>query len=866
MPVTLTIDGLEVQAQPGTTVLDAALAHNIDIPRLCHSPKLRPLGSCRLCVVEIENMRGYPSACTVPVTEGLVVHTETDTLNTMRRETLSLILAEHPYTCLVCKDYCGVFHSGTIRKAAVTTGCSYCPSNGRCELQTLVKRLDITDIPYPIRYRGLPLETADPFFDRDYNLCVLCGRCVQACRDLRHNSVLSFVNRGSRAVVGTAFGRSHLDAGCEFCGACVDVCPTGAMADKRSKWEGAPTATAASVCPYCAVGCNITVEVKNNKVIRTVGRPDGVTNDGQLCVRGRFGVVDVVHHLNRLKNPAICRENRRVEVSWDEALPVAAQKLAPYHGDEIAVIGSASATNEDAYLLQKFARTVLKTNNIAMAAALPEKDYADPLAAEILPAIDGASIRQVRDAACIVVIGANVFVSHPILGLEIKHALSNGASLITVDARLTRMSDCSEISLQPKIGSDYLVLAGMLKALYDQGVQIPNGDSYLHLDPTRTAAITGVHPHTVILAARRLAELKPSVIIYGSGVTHQPTARQTIRAIRALAGIGGAQVMAVPGEGNFVGAHDMGLHPALLPGYRPVAEPALRAGVELAWQTTLPDKPGLGFEAVINGIERGRIKALYLAGDMPPLPALEKLELLVVQDIVQTSHSRLAQVVLPAATFAEADGSFTNLEGRVQRVRQAISPVEQARPGWQIIANLAQAMGYAGWAYQSAAQVMAEIAAVMPAYATINLNSLETEGALRRFETSAHRPVAFDLHGLPHVANGDYPYTLITERNLQHYFGLCLSEQVSGMERIKREQVLHLNAADAVHLGVANGDPVRLVSPHGSADCVAFVVNGKLPAGIVFTSFNRANPMPLFPAATPTAKVYAVRLEKQAGQ
>jgi predicted molibdopterin-dependent oxidoreductase YjgC len=871
--VSITINGTEVKAEPGTTVLDAAQAHGIYIPTLCYAAKLSPVGACRMCVVEIENMRGFPTACTIPVSDGMVVRTETEAVKNLRREILALMLSEHPYTCLVCKSDCGIFHGGTIRKAAVTTGCQYCPANGKCELQNLVDYLDLKEMPYPISYRGLPVEQDDPFFDRDYNLCILCGRCVRACQELRHSGVLAFVKRGSETIVGTAFGRSHLEAGCQFCGACVDVCPVGALSDKRGKWEGVPTDVVPSVCPYCAVGCSVNLQVKNGKVIRAVGRDEGPTNDGQLCVRGRFGVVDVVHSLMRLKAPLVRREGRLVEVTWDEALEFVAQNLSGYQGDEFALVASAAATNETNYALQKFARSVMGSHNVALAAGFPEQERAEELVGT-LQSINGPAIRDIRSAACIVAIGTNAFDSHPILGLEIRHALSQGASLITIDARKTHMAREADVWLQPKPATDHVLLAGIVKALLEQGAvaeKMPDLGA-AGLDQEKCSAITGVEQESIAAAARCLAEHLPQpgkqdpsarvIIVYGSGVTHYPTAVEAIQAIHALAFLLNGGVLGLAGEGNLVGGHDMGVHPNLLPGYRPATDPAAQAVFNAAWQTRLSSQPGRGYAAILDGVRLGQIKALYLAGEVPGVAELSNLAFLIVQDIVTTDALQYAHVVLPTTTFAEMEGTFTNLEGRVQRLHQAIRPMGASRPGWMIARDIASAMGRELGAYETAADVTAEIAALIPAYAGVPDPALNGDGILRRFEPAiARKAVSLSFDRTPQIADNQYPLTLITERNLFYYHGACLTEQVGGMNLIKQEEVLHLNALDAGRLGIADGALVKVVSPYGSAECLVHVADGTLPEGAAFASFNRSNGSSLFPTLAPSAKAYAIRIE-----
>jgi predicted molibdopterin-dependent oxidoreductase YjgC len=623
------------------------------------------------------------------------------------------------------------------------------------------------------------------------------------------------------------------------------------------------------------VGCAVNVQVKDGKVIRATGHEDGLTNDGQLCVRGRFGVVDVVHNLGRLKTPLVRRDERLVEVSWDEALGLVAEKLRPYQGEQFALVGSATESNETNYALQKFARTVMHSNNVALAAGFPEHDCTAELT-DTLKTIDSPAIRDVRDAACIVTIGTNLFDSHPILGVEIRHALGKGASLITIDTRQTRMAQASEVWLQPKMATDHLLLAGLIKTLLDEGL---TGDNMAKLpdlsglDLEQVAAKTGVLPEAMSTAARQLmkhvtisqngrgpAEI---VIIYGSGVTHYPTAMAVTKAIRNLALLlDNAGVIAVPGEGNFVGAHDVGLHPALLPGYGSIAEAEVRSRFEATWATELNPEPGRSYEAILDGIRNGEIKALYLAGEMPPMPEFGNLEFLVVQDIVNTDILQYAHVILPTTTFAEMEGTLTNLEGRVQRLQRAIAPVGLSQPGWMIVQDVARHMGSGGWEYQSAAEVMAEIAALVPAYAAVDYETLGVAGLLRRFEPAPEAQVEpFGLDGVPELTNSQFPLTLITERNLLYYHGACLTEEVNGMNLIKQEEVLYLSPVDATRLEVKNGDLVKVVSPYGSTECIVEIANGMMPEGAVFASFNRVNSSPLFPTLTPRAKACAIRIE-----
>ena len=867
------------------TVLDAAQAAGIYIPTLCADPDLEPYGGCRLCIVEIENMRGLPPACTTPAADGMVVHTETPTVNKVRTTVLQLLIADHPADCLTCS------------------------ANQRCALQEVVAYVGVTEQPLRRTTRVFPVDTSNPFFDLDRNKCILCARCTRTCEEITGVGAIELSYRGYQAKV-TTFGDGLLfDSICKSCGECVAHCPVGALMPKEVKQ---PTREVLTTCPYCGVGCGMYLGLRNERIVSVRGDRDNLASKGRLCVKGRFGISEFVHHPERLTTPLIRRNGKLAEATWDEALDLVASKLANYNDDEVAVFSSAKCTNEDNYIAQKFARAVFGTNNVDHCARLC---HAPTVAGLVQSFGSGAmtnTIAEVGDARCILAIGTNTPVAHPVIGLEIYKAVCNGGKLIVANPREIDLCRWAEVWLRHQPGTDVALLMGMMRVIVDEGLLDSSfieercegfdafKESLKDFDLDTVEGITGVAKDKIAEAARIYATNKPSAILYSMGITQHSHGTDNVIATANLAMLTGnigkpsTGVNPLRGQNNVQGACDLGALPNVYPGYQAVANQALREKFEAAWGCSLPAEPGLTITEMIGAADKGEIRAIYLIGENPALSdpdanhvreAFKKLDFFVAQDIFLSEIAQLADIVLPAASFAEKDGTFTNTERRVQRVRKAVEPAGDSKPDWWITCQLARRMGSKGFDFENASQIMDEIASLTPSYGGISYRRLE-EGGLhwpcpteehpgtpilhtQQFTRGKGRFIPLEYKPSMELPDSDYPLILTTGRSLYHWHTGTMTRRVEGLTILRSEELVEINPEDASALGIADGERIKVISRRGEVVARAKVTEVS-PVGVVFMTFHFAesptnvltNPALDPVAKIPELKVCAVRIEK----
>lgn len=883
--INLTVDNKKIELYKGMTVLEAAQQLGIYIPALCADPDLEPSGACRLCLVEIENMPELVTACNTYATDGMVVHTNSPKVIETRKRILELIRLDH------------------------ADDCHLCPKNEHCDLQTAFRFYGIE--AHQTKKLAYPSSTdrSHPFFNLDRSRCILCGKCVRVCKELQGLGALEIAGSGFSAKITGAGDKLIIETICESCGQCVDRCPTAALLPKIFK---APTEEVKTVCPYCGVGCGIYLGLYYGQLANVRGDRANPINKGRLCVKGRFGVVDFVNSFGRLDSPLIKKNGEFVRASWNETIEFIATKLSNYKGNEFALIASAKNTNEDNYIAQKFARVVMQTNNIDHCARLCHASTITGLSKSLGTAAMTNAIEEIEDTKCIFAIGTNTTENHPIIGLQIRKAVRKGANLIVINPREIDLCGIADLWLQPNLGTDVMLLSAIAKVIIDEGLidntfiesRCENFETFKQslatFDLEKAAKITGVGIDEIIRAARMYATNKPATILYAMGITQHSHGTDNVLAIANLAlltgniGIRAAGINPLRGQNNVQGACDMGCLPDFYPGYQSVD--VFKSKFEDAWHCALPSENGLTLTEIFDATVHGKIKALYIIGENPVLSepnasyvkdAIVKAEFVIVQDIFLTETAQLADVVLPATSFAEKDGTYTNTERRVQRVRKAIEPIGSSKPDWWILCQIAKRLGNKGFDFNHPSKIMDELASLTPSYTGISFARLDHQGLqwpcsskehpgtsilhTEKFATSNGKGKFISLEYTPPMeqSDEDYPILLTTGRSLYHYHTGTMTRKIEGLNQMRGSELVELNPQDAAELGIKEGDVVRVSSRRGRVTAKAEVTN-KSPKGIIFMTFHFAecatnlltNPALDPVAKIPELKVCAVKVEK----
>lgn len=864
------IDGRKTETWQGATILETALENKIYIPHLCFHPDLKPAGACRVCLVELDNGK-LVTSCRTPVQEGMTISTHSDEVDRARRPVVEMIVANHHMDCRNC-----------LKK-------------GQCALQKIMAymKIDKQKIRQNLRLpqSGLPVDDSNPFFQRDHNKCILCGLCVRTCHEIAKADAIDFAGRGIHTKISAFGDKAIAESSCVSCGECVIRCPVGALAVRN---PAKPLQQIRSVCPHCGVGCGIYLGIRDHKIVHVKGDTANPVNYGNLCVKGRFGM-GFVHSPDRLKNPLIrgkagSGKGECTESSWDEALGLIARNLQKFRGDEFALIASVRFSNEDAYVAQKFARAVMSSNNIDTPARLyygPNISafrntgqcvgFAPHTADENgFPGAAGHIPEQIEQAASVLVAGANITQSHPVLGLKILRAVEHGASLLVISTNETDLSLRAEKWLKPYPGTELAVIMGMCSVIVEEELSdraftemyCSNfgefRESVDEFSLGRVERISGVPRDLIEDAARIYASRKPAAVFWGSGITQYSHGTDNVRALINLA-ILTANIMhplalnPLAEQSNALGACDMGCMPDYYPCYQPVGSPEIREKFESLWDCTLNPAPGLTLAEIFDATLAGKIKALYIIGADPASSlapakkvhaALKKAKFVVCQDMFLTETAKYAHVILPAASFAEKNGTIINTEGKAQSIRKALEPEGNSRADWAILSELATRMKHTGFAYGNDDDILSEVLSVIQIMP-------EQIGRFRLFPLRYASPAE--------VTDMDYPIILTTESDLCS--SDIMSEKVEGLGTLRMKNCVEINQRDADDFEIPDGETIRIISRHGAIETDARISHGT-PSGIAVIRMEQEkinqlmNPVRDEMSGTPEMKICAVRFEK----
>jgi formate dehydrogenase major subunit len=879
--VTLTIDGQSVTVPEGTSLMRAAMEIGTAIPKLCATDMVDAFGSCRMCLIEIEGRPGTPASCTTPATPGLVVHTQTERLKKLRKGVMELYISDHPLDCLTCA------------------------ANGDCELQDVAGAVGLRDVRYG--YEGenhvfaksggaanaawMPKDESNPYFTYDPSKCIVCSRCVRACEEVQGTFALTISGRGFDSRVSPGMGESFLGSECVSCGACVQACPTATLTEKSVIAIGQPEHSVVTTCAYCGVGCAFKAEMRGEEVVRMVPYKDGKANRGHSCVKGRFAW-GYTNHQERILNPMV-RENITDpwrEVTWDEAFNFAAAKFkgiqAKYGRDAVGGITSSRCTNEEVFVVQKLIRAGFGNNNVDTCARVCHSPTGYGLSSTFGTSAGTQDFDSVEHTDVVMIIGANPTDGHPVFASRLKKRLRAGAKLIVVDPRRTDIVRSAHIEAQHHLpllpGTNVAVLTAIAHVIVTEGLvdeafvrercdwsEFEDWAAFVaqpNHSPEAVAIVTGVDPKQLRAAARLFATGGNGAIYYGLGVTEHSQGSTTVIAIANLAmatgniGRPGVGVNPLRGQNNVQGSCDMGSFPHELPGYRHISGDAVRETFEAMWNVKLNKEPGLRIPNMFDAAIEGTFMGLYVQGEdilqsdpntKHVVAALSAMECVIVHDLFLNETANYAHVFFPGSTFLEKNGTFTNAERRIQRVRKVMSP-RNGLEDWEVTLGFAKALGYE-MNYGHPSEIMDEIAALTPTFAGVSFAKLDELGSLQ-WPCNEKAPLGTPVMHIDGFVRGKgkfmvteyiatdertgprFPLLLTTGRILSQY---NVGAQTRRTDNVvwHQEDRLEMHPHDAEMRGVRDGDWCRLQSRSGETTLRALITERVAP-GVVYTTFH----------------------------